>query len=213
MKITVYNSKGGVGKTPISTNIAMDKDFMIATNQRASIYGHILPDNEFIEIDMNESFPDFGEVDVVFDLAGSINKNAQSIKSAIAVSDAIVVPISCELNSMLSGGNTILEIKNINPKAFILIVATKLEKQAKDTFSLNEDWKQSRDFIDIQSYIEDISPKSVSHYLPLKKSKAFDNIFLRKQSIQQLAASRPLDAYNYKVVINQFNKIYKALSL
>lgn len=32
MKITVHNSEGGVGKMPISANIAIDKGFMIATN-------------------------------------------------------------------------------------------------------------------------------------------------------------------------------------
>lgn len=211
MKITIYNSKGGVGKTPISTNIAIDKDFMIATNEYASIYEYIFPDDKFVEVDMNEAFPNFGDINVVFDLAGSINKNAQSIKSAIAMSDVVMVPISCELKSMLSGSNTIQEVKNINAKANILVVTTKLQKQRGDVFS--SDWKQSKEFIEIQSYIESALPSSVNHYLPLKASKAFNNIFEKKQSIQQLTNSSPLEAYNYRVVLAQFNKIYETLDL
>lgn len=124
---------------------------------------------------MNEDFPDFDEMNVVFDLAGSINKNSQSIKSAISMSDVVIVPISCELKSMLSGSNTIQEIKNINSEIDILVVTTKRQKQREDVFLDN--WDQSKEFIEIRSYIESSLPGSVNHYLPLKALKAFDNIF------------------------------------
>ena len=33
MKITVYQAKGAAGKTPIATNIALDREYAIGTNE------------------------------------------------------------------------------------------------------------------------------------------------------------------------------------
>jgi hypothetical protein len=51
-------------------------------------------------------------IDIVFDLAGSISKGANSIVSALRQSDLVVVPIYNEIKSLKSGVHTILEVSN-----------------------------------------------------------------------------------------------------
>ncbi len=70
MKITLYNTKGSAGKTPIATNIALERGYAIATNETYHVFDRFIPKERLISVDMNEAFPLFGcEVDVVFDLA------------------------------------------------------------------------------------------------------------------------------------------------
>ena len=88
MKITLYSSKGSAGKTPIATNIALDREYAIGTNEPFHILGEVFPDDRVLSIAADESFPTFpDEIDIVFDLAGSISAHAHSITSAIEQSD------------------------------------------------------------------------------------------------------------------------------
>ena len=73
MKITVYNMKGSAGKTPIATNIALDREYALATNEPYNLLDTILPEERLFSLQPDEEFPDFPEgIDVVFDLAGLI---------------------------------------------------------------------------------------------------------------------------------------------
>ena len=96
MRIAVYSSKGSAGKTPISANIALDKGFCIGTNEAFHIYDSLINDNQLIALDTEEPFPpelaDM-DIDIVFDLAGSISKLAVSITSALSMADVVLVPI------------------------------------------------------------------------------------------------------------------------
>ena len=100
MRITIYNSKGSVGKTPISTNISLEKDFCIASN---SIYSdsteYLLnaDDKRFVKVSPEEKFPESIkklDIDTIFDLAGFISEKAHSITSALDMSDCVIVPIT-----------------------------------------------------------------------------------------------------------------------
>jgi hypothetical protein len=42
------------------------------------VYNSFIPDNQLIALDTEDEFPDVGNIDIVFDLAGSISKSAHS---------------------------------------------------------------------------------------------------------------------------------------
>lgn len=198
--------KGSAGKTPIATNIALDREYALGTNEPYHILDTFIPDERLISIEPDESFPEIPDsIDIVFDLAGSISKGTESITSAIKQSDIVIVPIYNEIKSLNAGIHTILEVANFTKN--IMVVATKLVKQRGDVF---KDWKDSKDFKNIESAVNDKIDFSIS-VLPLKQSKGFDAIFEKEASLKQMMASDPLANYSYREVARQFDEIYSVI--
>ncbi|GAA6168458.1 ParA family protein [Sessilibacter corallicola] len=204
MNIVVYSGKGGDGKTPIATNIALDKKFGVCTNEHFHVFDGFINEDNLIAIKANEPFPNIpSEFNVVFDLAGSITENSVSITSALTQADLVIVPVSNEVKALTAGIGTIKEILRFTNN--ILIVATKLEKGRKELFG--DDWYQSREYLNVKN--------QVHHYagdlpvIPLKYSKVFNTIFEQEMSIRQIMNSDPLAKHNFKQVAEQFDEIYK----
>ena len=211
MKVAVYSSKGSAGKTPISTNIAFDKGFCIGTNEAFHVYDSLIEDNKLIALQMEESFPQelvTHDIDIVFDLAGSMSKSAISISSALKMADFVIVPIYNEYKSLVGGLNTINQIKEYNQN--IIVVATKLQKQKNETFK--DDWTQSEDFRNVENAVRSKVGSNIP-VLPLKFSKVFDNIFEEQKSIAQLMESNALASYSYRGVAKQFDAIYNLIGI
>ena len=131
MKITVYSTKWSAGKTPIATNIALDREYAIGTNEPYHIFDSFIPDNQLLSVDLSDPFPEIpDDIDIVFDLAGSISKSSLSITSAIKQSDVVLIPIYNEIKSITAWLNTIAEVMHFNKN--IIVIATKLQKHKKD---------------------------------------------------------------------------------
>jgi len=207
MKITVYSFKGSAGKTPISTNIALDQGYALGTNELYNILDTVLPEESLISIDPEEHFPDFpDDINIVFDLAGALSKAAsRSILSAVKQSDVVLVPISNELKSLNGGINTIREL--LAHTENIVVVGTKLIKQKGESF---QDWRDSRDFKNISHAVTEAVGRDFPMF-PLKFSKVFDTIFEREMSINQLRADNPLSAFTYREVAEQFDDLFTYL--
>lgn len=204
MNIVVYSGKGGDGKTPIATNIALDMGFGICTNEHFHIFDSFIPEDDLIAIKSNEPFPTIpDELDVVFDLAGSITENSISIISALKQADLVIVPISNEVKALVAGIGTLREIKRFTEN--ILVVATKLEKGRKEAFC--EDWNQSSEYMNVKNQVHQyVGDFPVT---PLRQSKVFNAIFEKEMSIRKIMQSDPLAMHNYKQVASQFDEIYK----
>lgn len=92
----------------------------------------------------------------------------------------------------------------------IIVVATKLQKQKHDTFKDN--WKESEDFKNIEKALKNKVGEGIP-ILPLKFSKAFDNIFEEQKSIKQLMENNPLARFNYREVNKQFDELYNLIGI
>lgn len=203
MKITVYSSKGSAGKTPISANIAFDRGYALGTNEPFNVLEDVFDDDQVMGIAADDEFPELPpEIDIVFDLAGSISRHAHSITSAIRQSDLVIVPVYNDFKSRKSAIGTILEIEPLTRS--ILIVATKLQAQKGEFI---KDWRKSRDFLQIE---QDIRATIETAYpiLPLKLSKGFDTIFDREMSLKRITETDPLLAHSFRDVTRQFDAIY-----
>ncbi len=202
MIVTVYSTKGSAGKTPIATNIVLERGYALGTNEPYHVFDSFIPDERLLAIEPHEDFPVIPEgIDIVFDLAGSISKGANSIVSALRQSDLVVIPIYNEIKSLKSGVHTILEVSNFTKN--IVVVATKLTKGRKEIFT---DWKDSEDFENIQKAIQSNVTFSVPIF-PLKFSKVFDLIFEQEKSITQIMNHDPLANFTYKEVATQFSNL------
>ena len=207
MKITIYSTKWSAGKTPIATNMIFDRGYCVWTNEPFHIYDSFLPEENYLSLDLNDPFPVIPkDVDIVFDLAGSISKTSLSISSAIKQSDVVIVPIYNEVKSIKAGLNTIAEVMSLNKN--IIVVATKLQKKKKtDMFA---EWDKCDDFINVKSAVHSNFSESIP-VLPLKFSSVFDAIFEQEKSIAQLMGQSWLAKYQYREVSDQFDVIYKLI--
>jgi hypothetical protein len=203
MKITVYSSKGSAGKTPISANIAFDRGYALGTNEPFNVLEDVFDDDQVISVAADDIFPELPpEIDIVFDLAGSISRHAHSITSAIKQSDLVIVPVYNDFKSRKSAIGTILEIEPFTKN--ILIVATKLQAQKGEFI---KDWTKSRDFLQIERDIR-ANVETAYPILPLKLSKGFDTIFDREMSLKRITETDPLLAHSFRDVTRQFDAIY-----
>jgi len=207
MKITVYSTKWSAGKTPIATNIALDREYAVWTNEPYHIFDGFIPNSRLLSIDLNDSFPTIpDDVDIVFDLAGSISNTSLSITSAIKQSHVVLVPIYNEVKSIKAGLNTIAEIMPFNKN--IVVIATKLKKRKKtDVF---KSWAECEDALNIKNAVRSQIGKNIP-VLPLKFSSVFDAIFEQELSIDQLMKKSGLAKYQYREVSKQFHDIYNLI--
>lgn len=207
MKITVFNAKWGAWKTPISTNIVLDRGYALGTNETYHVFNGFIPDNRLISIGLNNPFPLIDDdIDIVFDLAWSISDTALSITSAIEQSDLVIIPIYNEVKSMTWGINTLSEILALNQN--VIVVATKLPTPKKVNGEV--DWSSSADLASIKNAVNNATDAKIP-VLPLKFSLVFDTIFEQEKSITQLMQSSGLYNYQFKEVAEQFDAIYKIL--
>ncbi len=203
MKITVYSAKGSAGKTPIATNIAIDKGFALGTNEIYHVFDSFFPEEKLLPVEPHENFPEIPDnIDIVFDLAGSISKQSPSISSAISQSDVVIVPIYNEIKSLNAGIHTILEVSNFTKN--IIVIATKLQRQKNDVFS---NWNESIEFKNIEKMVNANVDFKIPIF-PLKFSKVFDLIFEKEKSINQIMEEDALSKYTYREVAKQFDNIY-----
>jgi hypothetical protein len=216
MKVTVYSIKGSAGKTPISTNIALDLGYCVGTNESINVYGDMFSEDQVLRVGQNEEFPQLTkDTDIVFDLSGSISDKSLSITSAIKQSDIVIVPIYNHLRSLQGGIQTILEVEQFTKN--IVVVATKItktkykgKKKEGDLGLGAYDWKTSADFINIANQVKNNIDFDIP-VLPLKFSNGFDLVDDEEKSLIELAESSKLLKYRYGIEVKQLKEIYKVI--
>jgi cellulose biosynthesis protein BcsQ len=189
MKITVYNFKGGVGKTSIALNIVLSLDMGIITNDVYSPIENILPEKQFIKLEKDMSIPEIPEgMNIIFDLGGYIDTRAIE---ALRQSDKVLIPVTNDLINLQVTINAINEIREFNENLIIIANRT-----VKDDFSdISQAIKQFYDF----------------PVLELKQSRVFSNLFQEKKSIRDIVKQGGLKAYSYRIINEQFDELLKAI--
>ncbi len=138
VKITVYNIKGRVGKSPIALELALRNDWAIATNENRDdvTIDDVIPEDRLLVVEEAKPFPDLTGFDVVFDLGGKISEHgATSIKSALDQSDMVLVPTVALVDTMIKTNRTLEEIRLYKPDLIehTIIIATHLKTKGRFT--------------------------------------------------------------------------------
>jgi len=206
MIVTVYSAKGGAGKTPISVNMALEHDWAIGTNDTISILSiqEGINEERLIEIAPHEKFPEIPEdFEIVFDLGGAISESSSaSILSAVKQSDIVIVPICNDPRSIAGGIITLNELVPFGKR--MLVVATKLERTRLEPKRIPIE--QTEGFKTIQESLKDSGHENIT-VLPLRFSRAFENIFKTGVSIEAMVREGGIKAYSYRDLAKELEAI------
>lgn len=126
MVISIYNKKGGVGKTSLSFSLAKDLGYFLISNDD-SVIEQVYPNKSKI---MRE--PKLIK-NCVYDFGGFVDASALKI---LNISDWVIIPLTSDLNSFKNTVSSLNEIENKN----IVFVAMRAEKS---------------DFEEIENYLKD----------------------------------------------------------
>jgi len=206
MIVTVYSAKGGAGKTPISVNMALEHNWAIGTNDTISILSiqEGIHENRLIEIRPDEEFPQIPEdYEIVFDLGGALAEGSSpSILSAVKQSDVVIVPICADPRSIAGGVITLRELQSYGKRT--LVVATKLERTRTEPKKVPIEDTEA--FKSIKESLESSGFGDLT-LLPLRYSRAFENIFKTGVSIEAMVREGGIQAWSYRDLAGQLAAI------
>jgi hypothetical protein len=207
MRLSIYTSKGGQGKTPLSVMFNVDHGFAIGCNESTDIYAKHLNPDMYLLHKMDQAFPQIpDDINIVFDMAGTLTEYDHALVSALRQSDVVIVPISnCEVSKDL-GANTIRAISDITKR--IVVVATHLERNNEQGVP----WTETADFKEVFDVVSGID--NTIKVLPLKYSRVFKKrIYKEFTSIHKLVEDRRIVKTGQLEILAQIEDIYKEVGL
>ncbi len=192
MRLTVWNLKGGQGKTVLSLAMAMLKDMYVVTNDVHSPIDEVIGEDRALRMGMRDALPEVpDEIDLIYDFGGY--PDARVIEAA-KNSSVVFVPIIYESPlEMQVTINAIAEIEKYNPN--IVIVLNKAKAG---------DYERAKEVFDQFEYEYPIAE--------VKKSTAFSRAIEKKKSLQELVDENPLFSFHYSKPLEQVRSLLKYIS-
>ncbi|MAD42061.1 MAG: hypothetical protein CL623_06680 [Arcobacter sp.] len=132
MQIIIYNQKGGVGKSMIATQLALNFDATIVELDPYGMLSDTLGDDVVYKVGLNENVPSIKEGDVIFDFGGfddlrldDISKNA----------DLIIIPFNPTINSLGTTLKSYKRVKEQNVPILFVVNAVLNEKDVDESIN------------------------------------------------------------------------------
>lgn len=180
--ITVFNTKGGVGKTTLAFALAAIYELKYTTNDY-SVVLDILDDVAY-EPELNADDVDNG----IIDLGGFITPSIMSILEKTSV---LLIPVTNDLNAIAKTNFLLEELEKFHFK--IIVVASNLRK---------DDYKSIKKKLDL--------PKGMP-LVKIMNSTAFTKSLEQGQSIESIIQETPLLKHAYSKVTHQIQDLIEEI--
>ncbi len=183
--ITLFNKKGGTGKTSLAFNIAKDLDYFLLSNDDSvieKIYEEKAKIMDNLEVVKGAN--------IVYDLGGFIEADTIEIFKA---SDLILVPTTLDINSIKRTINTVEELENFNSN--IVIIVNRINSKRA------EKYKES-----LQALTE-----LNKEILLIRESEALVNSMYKAQTILEQYKSNALMRNALKGITEDYMKLLKRI--
>lgn len=190
MKITVFNLKGGQGKTTLSLALALQYGFLVVTNDEYSPLEKVLEKGKSKTLREEDPLPKVpNEVPLIYDFGGRPDRR---VLQAAKASDWVLIPII--FNSpldMQTSIKTARELEKTNNNIIFVINRT-----------------QKGDFEAAEKILQEFFSYPI---FEIKQSKAFINMVNEKKSIECLMSKNTLFGYHYKKPFEQLQTLHAFL--
>lgn len=190
MKITIFNLKGGQGKTTLSLALALQYGFFVVTNDEYSPLAKVLESGKSKNLRAADTLPKVpDDVSLIYDFGG---RPDQRVLEAASRSDWVIIPIifSSPLD-MQTSIKTARELEKANHSILFVINRTQKGDFAAAAHILNQ-------FFDYPLF-------------EIKQSKAFIHMVNKQKSIEHLMHESTLFGYHYKKPLEQLQTFYAFL--
>ena len=184
MIATVFNKKGGVGKTIVGYNIARDLGCFLISNDDSEI--EKLYQNRAKIVQNLKVYKD-DRRSIVYDLGGFI---APNITEILRHSDLVIIPTNLDKNSLKRTFNTVVEVNQYCSNSIIVI--NRINHRNFDKYKK----------------VVDILQKLGKEIFMLRESEAFPNSIdseLGGKTITEQIQSNPLLRYTYRHVYAEYS--------
>lgn len=191
MKISVFNLKGGVGKSVISLNLALTMQYNLVTNEPYGKIEEVLPEGSFYRMKIiQKTAPKFSKKsNIIFDMGGYVDSKVSGV---LQQSDCVLMPIVFGTKDDIQVSiNAINEAQRYNPN--IIIIANRTQKN--DRKRLEEILYELFDYPVVE----------------IKQSTALRKIYENKVPIKDIVREGGPIGYQYRPVSRQFDLLIRII--
>lgn len=187
--ISIWNNKGGVGKSSLAYSLCLDLDTYYMTNDT---YNSLISQNypKTIKEIPNEEF--FKNERIIFDGGGFIDKDLSKFLKA---SSLVIVPLEVDLNSLTSLSNFYFDLIKLNKN--VIFVLNKVE----NTKSGLKDKQEVLEYLNKEYGIDEAN----LYVMPF--SKIFKKIFDLDLGVNQILSSSKINTYRYRNIKKDYNDL------
>lgn len=185
---TIYNPKGGTGKTTLSFSLCLDLDYYYSTND--TINSSIVLNNYEKVIDTITN-KDLDNKNIIFDGGGFIDKKILNI---LKISNKIIIPIETDLTSLSTFEQVIEELQEINHNIYVVINKVDNKNDLKDTLTY-------------------LKSKGIdnSNIFEIRKTRLFKRVLSDSVGVNELLKDNKLNQYLYNKVYKEYTKLLKII--
>jgi len=187
--ITVFNAKGGTGKTAIALNAALSYGYGVLTNDPLSIVSQVLDEPRHMILTPKKPLPKIpAGWPVIFDFGGYPDSRVTEV---LELSQYILIPVLPHMENIQVNLDFIQEITTRKAENKIIVIVNQTI---------------SNQFFDTQRVIARYFP--AIKVFNLKKTAAFAKMVKHKKSLRDLLEICTHHARYFKLAADQFDKIF-----